>query len=93
MELFPVWAQEAYWDLIDTMRLSTLLADRSKDAIQVNLTKEAGGYRPLLMLEETIKAVEGPVARRRVSRRSSLVPGHVYSQCNLAGEAGCRAAQ
>ena len=93
MELFPVWAQEAYWDLIDTMRLSTLLADRSKDAIQVNLTKEAGGYRPLVMLEETLKAVEGPVARRRVSRRSSLVPGHVYSQCNLAGEAGCRAAQ
>eukprot|EP00972_Heterocapsa_arctica_P005835 861758-Heterocapsa_arctica.AAC.1 len=44
------------------------------------------------MLEESFKAVEGPVARRQVSARQSLPDGAVYSAANLASEAGRSAA-
>ena len=51
LAFFFVWAQEAYWDLIDTQRASGIIASHTKMAVQVNLDKPSGGVRPLTMLE------------------------------------------
>ena len=73
LPLFPPWAQEAYWLLIDTQRACATVASPLRFAVQINMPKPAGGFRPLSMLEESFKAVEGPVARRMVASR--LPPG------------------
>ena len=89
--LFPEWAQEAYWDLIDTQRACGIIAAASKKAIQVHLDKPSGGVRPLTMLEESFKAIEGPIARRKTQARRTWPDGTVYYQFNLAGEVSKRA--
>eukprot|EP00972_Heterocapsa_arctica_P035967 5291572-Heterocapsa_arctica.AAC.1 len=46
------------------------------------------------MLEESFKAIEGPVARRMTATRRGLADGAVYSATNLAGEPGrCAASE
>ena len=60
-------------------------------AAQVHLDKPSGGVRPLTMLEESFKAIEGPVARRKTEARRSRPEGTVYQPFNLAGEVGKRA--
>ena len=87
-DLFPDWACEAYWLLVDVQRATGIVASPAKRALQVNLPKPSGGFRPVTLLEETLKAIEGPVARRRVTARRGLSDGEVYSACNLAGEPG-----
>ena len=92
LDLFPAWTQDAYWHLLDAQRACAIVVSQIKVAEQVNLLKAAGGYRPLTMLEESFKAIEGPVARRRVLARRTVEPGCIYSAANLAGEAGMQAA-
>ena len=92
LPLFPPWAQEAYWQLLDTQRACATVATALRCAVQVNLPKPAGGFRPLTMLEESFKAVEGPVARRMVASRRGLPDGAVFSSANLASESGRSAA-
>ena len=65
LPLYPQWAQEAYWRLVDAQRGYGIVARRHKRGLQPNQPEPKGGYRPLTMLEETLKAVEGPTARRR----------------------------
>ena len=89
--LFPEWAQEAYWDLIDTQRGCRIISSSIKNAIQVHLDKLSGGFRPLTMLEESLKAIEGPPARRRAFQRSEWPNGSVFYDFNLAGEFHIRA--
>ena len=91
MTLFPEWAQEAYWDLIDTQRACRIIATPLKRATQVRLDKPTGGYRPLTMLEESLKAIEGPPSRRRAQQRSQWPIGTIYFDSNLAGELHIRA--
>ena len=91
MVLFPEWAQEAYWDLIDTQRGCRIIASSIKNAIQVHLDKLSGGFRPLTMLEESLKAIEGPPARRRALQRGEWPNGAVFFDFNLAGEFHIRA--
>ena len=43
------------------------------------------------MLEESLKAIEGPPSRRRAWQRSQLPIGTVYHSSNLAGELHIRA--
>ena len=62
--LLPEWVQEAYWDFIDNQRACGVVIKNIKKATQVNLDKTSGGVRPLAMLEESPKAIEGPVASR-----------------------------
>ena len=52
LAFFPPWAQDAYWDPIDTQRTCRIVASAIKKAIQVHLDKPIGGVRPLTMLEE-----------------------------------------
>ena len=89
--LFLEWAQEAYWDLIDTQRECRIIASPIKQATQVHLDKLTGGVRPLTMLEESLKAIEGPPARRRAFQRGEWRIGAVYFDFNLAGELHIRA--
>ena len=89
---FPEWAQEAYWDFIDTRRACGIIAATIKKASQVNLDKSTGGVRRLTMLEESFKAIEGPVARRKTNARREWSDGTTYPPANLAGERGKRAA-
>ena len=70
LAFFPAWAQEAYWDLIDTQRKCRIISSSLKNATQVHLDKPSGGFRPLTMLEESFKAIEGPPARRKAWKRS-----------------------
>ena len=81
-----------YWDLVDTQRASGIIAAATKMAVQVNLNKPSGGVRPLTMLEESFKAIEGPVARRKTEARRTWPNGTVYHSFNLAGEVAKRAA-
>ena len=89
---FLEWAQEAYWDPIDTQRASGIIAAPTKMAVQVNLDKPSGGVRPLTMLEESFKAIEGPIARRKTEARRGWPDGTVYQPFNFAGEIAKRAA-
>ena len=62
-------------------------------ARQVHLDNVAGGYRPITLLEESLKAVEGLLARRKTDARSLLKRDTIYCQLNLCGEKGTLAAQ
>ena len=88
LPLFPAWSQEAYWSSTDIQRCTAMVSEDAKFVIQCNLLKENGGFRPLSMLEESLKVIEGPVARRRISCRSAHPDGHVYSATNLVSVAG-----
>ena len=91
LALFPEWAQEAYWNFIDTQRACRIIATPIKRATQVHLDKSTGGYRLLTMLEESLKAIEGPPSRRRAQQRAQLPIGTIYFDFNLAGELHIRA--
>ena len=92
LRLFPEWAQGAYWQLVDTQRSCALVAHQAKLADQVHIPKTSGGIRPLSMLEESLKAIEGVSSRRRVLARKDLRVGQIYASSNLAGEPGFQAA-
>ena len=91
MAFFLAWAQEAYWDLIDTQRKCRIISSSFKNATQVHLDKPSGGFRPLTMLEESFKAIEGPPARRKALKRIEWDVGVVFYAFNLAGEIHIRA--
>ena len=65
-----------------------MVADVCKQGAQVNIGKPSGGVRPLLMLEETFKAIEGPVARRHAAERAAAGGGTFYSATNPAYDRG-----
>lgn len=60
--------------VLDTQRACGLVASSNKHAEQVNMRKAQGGWRPLSMLEESFKAVEGAVARQKLQVRAGLPP-------------------
>jgi hypothetical protein len=74
---FPQWAQDAYWQLLDTQRACAIVAQQVKIGIQIHLPK-AVGVRPIALLEESFKAIEGPVARRKAAVRARMAVGAVY---------------
>ncbi|CAE7770376.1 unnamed protein product [Symbiodinium sp. CCMP2592] len=92
LRLFPDWAREYYWHSLDVQRGCGLVAAHSRQALQVNMAKPKGGWRPLTMLEESFKAVEGPVTKRLASMRRRLPPGCMYCPSNQAYEPGVNAA-
>ena len=69
-----------------------MVATEMKKATQVNLDKAAGGQKPLTMLEESLEAIEGPVACRKNKARQQWPTGTVYPSSNISGEAKRRAA-
>ena len=85
LSLFPSWVQEIYWSMVDLQRGVGLVAPSLKTALQVHLPKPDGGWRPLTMLEEGFKAIEGPVTRRLNSQP-------FFSNSNLAFRPGAPAA-
>ena len=84
LDLFPGWAQDVYWLSLDIQRATGMMAPCSCIGLQLNAAKPKEGWRPLKMLEECFKAVEGPVTKRLASERALLPPGSVYSQANQA---------
>ena len=92
LQFFPGWVQEAYWRSLDVQRGCGLVADGLKTGVQVNIPKTKGGYRPLTMLEEGFKAIEGPVTRRLARARQRLAPNAIYSSMNRAFDPGVSAA-
>ena len=87
-----MWAQDTFWGLLNIQQCLGIVTTRSKKGIQVNLDKPKGGFRPLAMLEESLKAIGGPVVWRRVLARCICENGTTYGARNLAGEAGRHAA-
>ena len=92
LHFYPSWVQDIFWLSLDTQRAIGSVAPSLKTAVQVNMPKPKGGWRPLTMLEEAFKAIEGPVTHRLVSARASLPAGSVYSAWNRAYEPGQSAA-
>ena len=86
LPLLPGWCQALFWELTDIQRETALIAPSNKKAIQFNLPKSSGGFRPLSMMEEAFKLIEGPVTQRIATSRSQLELGTVYSKTNLAYE-------
>jgi hypothetical protein len=71
--------------MLDLQRGVGPVAPTLKTALQVHLPKPDGGWRPLTMLEEGFKAIEGPVTRRLNSQP-------FFSNSNLAFRPGAPAA-
>ena len=69
-----------------------MVVKKIRKATQVNLDKTSGGVRPLTMLEESLKAIEGPVASRKNQARQQWPTGTVYPPSNISGEIKRRAA-
>ena len=69
--------------------VSSLLSSKTRP--RYTWTKLLGGFRLLTMLEESLKAIEGPPARRRALKRSEWRAGVVFLDFNLAGELHIRA--
>lgn len=91
--LFPLWVQELFWSSLDLQRSSGTVASCLKTALQVHLPKSDGGWRPLSMLEEGFKAVEGPVTRRLNRQFDPWEPSRSpFSSVNLAFQRGVSAA-
>ena len=86
LPLLPVWCQELFWELTDMQRALATIAPSNKRAVQINLPKSSGGWRPLSMMEEAFKVIEGPVTHRISTARSLLTHGQMYSGTNLAYE-------
>ena len=87
LRLFPEWVQDIYWTMLDVQRLRAIVVPCIKTALQANLAKAKGGWRPLTMLEEEeFKAIEGPTTQRCSLARSLLPVGEVCSRHNLAYE-------
>ena len=64
LSFFPEWVQDILWLSLDIQRQYGVIAPSLKRAVQVNLAKPKGGWRPLTMLEEAFKVIEGPVTNR-----------------------------
>ena len=62
-----------------------------RKATQVNLDKTFGGVRPLTMLEESLKAIEGHVASRKNQARQQRPTGTVYPPSKISSEIKHRA--
>ena len=60
--------------------------------MKVNLDKAFGGVRPLTVLEESFKAIEGFAASRTNQARQQWSTGTVYPPSNISGEIKRRAA-
>ena len=86
LPLFPQWIRDLFWELLDTQRQLALVTEDNKRALQINLPKSTGGWRPLTMMEESFKAIEGPVTSRLSAGRARLPLGDFYSLTNLAYE-------
>ena len=69
LAFFRAWAPGAYWHLIDTQRKCRISPFPPKNATQFYLDKPSGSFRPLTMLEESFKPIEGPPARRKALKR------------------------
>ena len=91
--LFPSNVQDAYWDSLDAQRSSSILDPPLGVSRQVHLDKPCGGFRPISLLEESLKAIEGLLARRKTEARSRLESDTIYCNLNLCGEKGTLAAQ
>ena len=72
---FPDEVQQLYWRCLNTLRLLGTVPPSLLCSQQVHLAKPAGGWRPLSMLEENIKAVEAPVAARLAPVNQKLCLG------------------
>ena len=79
-------------DFIDTQRSRSVVASKIRNSDQVNLDKISRGVRPLTMLEESLKVIEGAIASKKNQARTQLPIGTVYPSSNIAGEAEHRAA-
>ena len=91
--LFPSWVQELFWSSVDLQRGSGMVASGLQLALQVHLPKNGGGWRPLSMLEEGFKAIEGPVTRRLQRQFDPWDPSRSpFSPVNLAYQQGVSAA-
>ena len=89
---FPDEVQQLYWRCLNALRLFGTVPPSLLCSQQVHLAKPAGGWRPLSMLEENIKAVEAPVAARLAAQRSPWHSDAPRSQLNRAYSKGVSAA-
>ena len=92
LEFFPDHVQQLYWRSIDFQRRSGIVASSLKQALQVHLSKASGGWRPLSLMEEGFKAVEGPLNRRLAAEVRQDKDGQMYSLLNMGYAPGCPAA-
>ena len=69
-----------------------MVAGKIKKATQVNLDKTSGGVRPLKMFEESLSAIEGPVASRKNQARLQWPTGNIYPPSTISGKIKHRAA-
>ena len=90
---FPPHVQQLYWDTLDQQRSSALIDPSLGVARQVHLDKSDGGYRPISLLGEDLKSIEGLLARRKATTRAALGRDTIYSSLDLCGDTGALAAQ
>ena len=92
IEAFPCAFQTAFWHAVDLQRLTGVVSATFLRADQLHLSKPSGGWRPLSMIEEHVKAIEAPVVERLALSRAGWSPDAPFSVLNRAYTKGVAAA-
>ena len=92
IEAFPCAFQTAFWHAVDLQRLTGAVSATFLRADQLHLSKPSGGWRPLSMIEEHVKAIEAPVVERLALSRAGWSPDAPFSVLNRAYTKGVAAA-
>ena len=92
IEAFPCAFQTAFWHAVDLQRLTGVVSATFLRADQLHLSKPSGGWRPLSMIEEHVKALEAPVVERLALSRAGWSPDAPFSVLNRAYTKGMAAA-
>eukprot|EP00439_Symbiodinium_sp_Y106_P055377 s232_g7.t1 len=92
LDFYPDHVQQLYWRSIDFQRRSGIVASTLKEALQVHLSKASGGWRPLSLMEEGFKAIEGPLNQRLAATIQQDKDGELYSLLNMGYAPGYPAA-
>ena len=92
IEAFPEPFRDTFWRSLDLQRLTGVVSRTLQHADQVHLAKPSGGWRPLSMLEENLKAIEAPVAERLALSRHGWCPTEPFSELSRAHSKGVSAA-
>ena len=92
IEAFPRAFQSAFWHAVDLQHLTGVVSATFLRADQLHLPKPSGGWRPLSMIEEHVKAIEAPVVERLALSRAGWSTDTPFSVLNRAYTKGVSAA-
>ena len=87
-QFFPDWVRKLLHAIVNIMLVLGLIPESAKLIQICCIPKPAGGFRPLSLAEEVVKAAEGVLAKRLTTARHTLGEGTVLGAMNAAYDRG-----